>query len=632
MLMRMTKKPLAGLLIGALGVVFGDIGTSPLYVMKVLFGSGNQHLPVNQLTVFGIISLILWTVTIVVSIKYIGFIMRADNNGEGGIMALVARAKSGWHDGRLKTTLLLLGIIGVALFYGDSAITPAISVLSAVEGLKIIQPHLASYVVPVTVVVLIGLFWIQKYGTAFIGKLFGPVMLLWFLVLAAGGAWRVSQYPMVLHALSPGSAAHFIAMMPGTAFIAMSAVVLAITGAEALFADMGHFGRGPIARSWFFVVFPALALCYMGQGALILRDAKAASDPFYFLFPHAVHIPMLLLAAIATLIASQSVISGAFSLTRQAVQIGFLPRMTIHHTSDSETGQIYVPFVNFALFLAVMLFVLTFGSSVHLAGAYGIAVSGAIAVDTILFFAVMLRLRTRWKYSMLVPALLFFPVDIVLVAANLPKILHGGWLPIAIAIAVLIVIDTWWKGEDIVRAERRHMEGSLQTFITRVHQKEFGKMVRVPGQAVYVGHHPGLAPLALHATVENLRELHQKVAIVYVKVADAAHVPEHERAEIDGLKYADGISQVTLTFGYHDTPNIPRTLEAIRGKTPELNFDPYAASYFVSLTNVVLTKRRNMAGWRKALFSVMDRNSEGSGNYYKLPFEQTTEMRALIKL
>ncbi len=633
--MTKARTPMLGLLVGALGVVFGDIGTSPLYVMKVVFGEADYQLPITRLAVLGLISLILWTVTLVVSVKYIMFIMRADNAGEGGIMALVARVRkspmTGWH----KPVLVFLGLLGVALFYGDSAITPAISVLSAVEGISVVDTRLSSLVLPLTVAILIGLFWIQKYGTATIGKVFGPVMLLWFLVIAAGGINQIVHYPAVLQALNPFSALQFARELPLTAFTAMGAVVLAITGAEALYADMGHFGRAPIARSWFLVVFPALALCYMGQGALLLTSPEAVNNPFYLLFPAAVHIPLLVLAAAATLIASQSVISGAFSLTRQAVQLNFLPRMRILHTSDRESGQIYVPMVNLLLFLVVMLVVLLFESSVRLAGAYGIAVSGAIAVDSILFFALaftLWRAAPVYRWLLAVLAGVFLCVDIILVSANLSKIVHGGWVPLLAAAGVLLVIDTWRRGQRIVVRERKQLEGPLQTFITRLHQHELGDVSRVPGQAVFIGHHPGLTPLALHAAVEKFKELPDKVAIVYVQVSEHAHVPEHERAQCSSLEYADGVSQVVLTFGYHDAPNVPRELERLRGTSPELDFDPYAAAYFISLTEVIMTTRHNLAPWRKSLYSILDRNKLSSGMYYKLPFENTTELRALIKL
>lgn len=630
--MRKTGKLTTGLLIGALGVVFGDIGTSPLYVMKVIFGNGPHQLPVSDTTVLGIISLVIWTITIVVSLKYIGFIMRADNEGEGGVMALIARLKGSGLSKHHKAILVFIGLLGVALFYGDSAITPAISVLSAVEGIQITRPEFATYVVPATVVILLGLFWVQKYGTGLIGRLFGPVMLLWFFAITIGGLSGITAYPTVLGALLPTSAVDFATAMPLQAFLAMAAVVLAITGAEALFADMGHFGRKPISHAWFLVVFPALTICYLGQGAELLHNPAATDNPFFYLFPTSIHVPVVILAAVATLIASQAVISGAFSLTRQAVQLGFLPRLTILHTSDRETGQIYVPIVNMLLLIAVLTFVIGFGSSVKLAGAYGIAVSGAIAIDTILFFAVV---RTWWKGfspALAIPALLFLSVDAVLVSANLSKIIRGGWLPLVVACLVLLVLDTWRRGEHIVARERKTMEGPLADYIEKLHKHAPAHLVRVPGQAVYISHHPGMAPLALRAAVENLHELQKTVVIVYVTTTNTAHVRENMRAEVDPLKYADGISQVTLKYGYHDTPNIPRALKGLRQSSPELNFDPYTAAYFISLNTVALTRRHNMASWRKGLYRLMARNSLSSVEYYKLPLKRTEEIHSIIQL
>ncbi|MDB5164592.1 MAG: potassium transporter Kup [Candidatus Saccharibacteria bacterium] len=625
-----TRTGAIGLTLGALGVVFGDIGTSPLYAVRVIFGPLGHHLTLNQPTIYGIISLIFWTIMLVVSVKYLGFIMRASNKGEGGIMALVALIKS--SSLRRKRFFIVLGLVGVALFYGDSAITPAISVLSAVEGLKIIAPSLESFVIPVTLVILTVLFWIQKYGTALIGRLFGPVMLLWFVTIGLGGGWQVWQHPDILHALSPLAAIDFITANTLGAFIAMGAVVLAITGAEALYADMGHFGRAPIGRAWFLLVLPALTLCYMGQGALLLHDPHATLNPFFLLFPASAHIPVVLLATIATLIASQSVISGAFSLTRQAVQLGFLPRMMIYQTSAREIGQIYIPFVNIALFVVVTLLVLFFGSSVRLANAYGVAVSGTLAADTILFLAVM---RGFWHASWARVALigvLFLSVDLVLISSNASKILHGGWLPLTVAALVLVLVNTWLKGHQITSKERVALEGPLQDFISMLHGSDSPSIARLPGQAVYIGHHEGLTPLALHTAVEDLHELHEKVTIVYVQTSTEAHVPEDKRAVFNDLGYTDGISQVTLSYGFHDLPNIPKTLKSLRHLSPELDFDPYHASYFISLTKVVPSKRRNLARWRKSLYSLMSRNSLSASDYYQLPIDRTVEMRALIKL
>ena len=622
----------AGLAVGALGVVFGDIGTNPLYVMHVIFGPIGQHVALNRTNIQGIISLIIWSVTLVVSIKYVGFVMRANNKGEGGIMALVSLIKSSGLAKRYKWQFIVLGIIGVSLFYGDSAITPAISVLSAVEGLKVVEPGLSSFILPITFVILASLFWIQKYGTAFIGRLFGPVMLVWFIAIAVGGGWQIWQHPGILAALSPGAAATFFIHEPLVAFISMGAVVLAVTGAEALYADMGHFGRDPIAKAWFWVVFPALALCYMGQGALLLAHPASIVNPFMLLFPESVRFSVVVLATFATLIASQSVISGAFSLTRQAVQLGLLPKMMVRYTSAREFGQIYLPFVNVALFIMVSALVFAFGSSVKLAGAYGMAVSGALAIDTILFVVVMRALWQRPMRSVIAMIAVFSSIDLVFVASNLSKLRHGAWFPLALAAVIMLVIDTWMKGQRIIAGERRILEGSLQDFVDEIRAKK-PPLKRIPGHAIYMGHHPDRAPSALRATVEELHELSTKVVLVTVNVTNEAHVPEDERAVIDNLRYKDdGISHVTLSYGFHDSPNVPRTLDDLRHSNPELDFDPYDSAYFISQSKVVMTKRRNLAGWRKALYSLMERNALSSTDYYKLPVEHTVELRSLIKL
>jgi len=626
------KRGLTALALGALGVVFGDIGTNPLYVLHVVFGPTAQHVAINQLTVHGIISLIIWSVTLVVSIKYIGFVMRANNRGEGGIMALVSLIIGSKLARKYKWQFIVLGIIGMSLFYGDSAITPAISVLSAVEGLKVVEPGLHSYILPITFIILAALFWVQHYGTAFIGRLFGPVMLLWFIVIALGGGWQIWLHPDILAALSPVAAARFIGHDPVVAFVAMGAVVLAITGAEALYADMGHFGRAPVARAWFLAVFPALSLCYMGQGALLLAHPGAIDNPFMLLFPESVRFSVVILATLATLIASQSVIAGAFSLTHQAVQLGFLPRMFIRYTSEREYGQIYLPFVNVALFITVSVLVFAFGSSVKLAGAYGMAVSGALAIDTILFVVVMRSLWHRsWKVIVLMLAV-FSSVDAVFVVSNLSKIYHGGWVPLALAAAIFMVIVTWMQGHHIIRGERQLLEGPLADFVERIRSGK-PRVERIPGYAVYISHHPDRVPMALHTTVEELHELSKKVVLVTVDVTNKAHVPEDERTVFDNLRYKDdGISHVTLSYGFHDRPNIPRALEALRHTNPELDLDPSNSAYFTSLTKVVKTRRHNMAGWRKTLYSLMSRNALSTTDYYRLPVERTVEMHSLIKL
>lgn len=619
-------------MVAALGVVFGDIGTSPLYALRVIFGPFGQHLGITEESVLGVVSLVFWTITLVVSVKYVTFVMRTDNRGEGGIMALVSLVRNSLQAAPGASFFVFLGLIGVALFYGDSAVTPAISVLSAVEGLKVAAPSLHTYVLPITMAILAALFWIQKYGTAAIGRIFGPMMVLWFTVIGVAGAWQIGRHPTALTALSPVSAVAFFTAHPGAAFLAMGAVVLAVTGAEALYADLGHFGRKPISRAWFFFVFPALTLCYVGQGALMLHQPSAASDPFYFLFPAALRLPAVFLATLATLIASQSVISGAFSLTRQAIHLDFLPRMLVQHTSTREIGQIYIPAVNILLFIIIAILVLVFGSSENLANAYGVAVSGTLLIDTLLFLAVTRLLHRYSTKAAAVLAVLFVPLDTLLVLANLSKIAHGGWLPIGVAVGTLLVMTTWIRGQRITTAERRDLEEPLKTFVKHLHNRD-PAVARVPGQAVYIAHHPGRTPLALRATVDELRELHQKVAIVYVRTSSHAHVPEDKRAEINDLGFrSDGISQVILTFGFHDSPNIPDTLSHLRHHSNELNFNPKRATYFVSRARIMPTKRRNLALWRKSLYRLLARNTVNSSDYYHLPTDHTIEMSSLIKL
>jgi KUP system potassium uptake protein len=614
---------------GALGVVFGDIGTSPLYALQATFTNAVRP---DQQGVYGVISLVFWAVTAIVSIKYVTFIMRADNGGEGGIMALIARVQSvKLHTRWAKMGLIALGIFGASLFYGDGMITPAISVLSAVEGLKVAAPALGSFVIEITLAIIAVLFAIQRFGTGVVGRLFGPVMGIWFTVLAVAGAAEVVREPGILRAVSPTYGVSFLVEHGGVAFAALGSVVLTVTGAEALYADMGHFGRSPIRRAWFVVVFPALMLNYMGQGALILRAPRAVESPFFLLFPDWLRIPMVILATVATVIASQAVISGAFSVTRQAVQLGFLPRLTILHTSHHEVGQVYVPAVNWAVFAAVAALVVGFGSAEHLASAYGIAVTGTLAIDTILFFVVVRALwgKPWWLVGLGLAG--FLTVDLGFFAANLPKVLHGGWFPLLIALVVFVVLTTWEKGREIVTRNRTEEEGPLRAFVEEVHALD-PPAYRPPRTGVFLNANLETTPLALRANFEHNRSVHENVVIVSVQTLRVPHVAESERVAVDDLGYKDdGITHVTARFGFQDTIDVPRTLKLACGRM-EHDLDLDAVSYFVSRITIVPTDAPGMARWRKKLFTAVARNAANPVPYFKLPDDRTVVMGSHIEL
>jgi KUP system potassium uptake protein len=615
---------MAALTLGALGVVFGDIGTSPLYALQAVFTANNHVVHTTPAEVYGVISLVFWSITMIVSVKYVGFIMRADNGGEGGIMALTALLQGA----KLKrtaamATLISLGILGASLFYGDGVITPAISVLSAVSGLKVAVPSLGSLVLPITVAVLSVLFAIQHFGTKLVGSLFGPVMAIWFAVLALVGVVEIAQHPGVLRALSPTYGAQFFLEHGGVAFVALASVVLAVTGAEALYADMGHFGRGPIRRAWFFLVFPALTLNYLAQGSLILRSPKTVANPFFLLFPAWAQIPMVLLATVATVIASQAVISGAFSVTQQAVQLGFLPRLTIRHTSR-EIGQIYAPAINVTMFVTVVAIVIGFGSSTALASAYGVAVTGTFILNTILFLAVA---RLLWHKSWRLIALgaaVFLTVEVSFFAANLTKVVHGGWLPLAIAFTVFTVLMTWRKGQSRVTANRSKEEEPLRQFIEQLDAGD-SPVERVPGTAVFLSGNPKTAPLALRANVEHNHVLHERVIIVSIETARIPHVPEAKRLRANHLGHpADGITVLTATFGFQDEPNVPAALRlATERNLLEGTLEVDQASYFLSQITIVATDAPGMSRWRKRLFLTMAHNAVNPAAYFGLPDDRT---------
>jgi KUP system potassium uptake protein len=608
---------LGALTLGALGVVFGDIGTSPLYAMQAVFLT--EGIKVDENHVYGIISLVFWSITIIVSIKYVTVIMRADNEGEGGIMALIALVQSALSPRRTRRAVLVaLGIFGAALFYGDGMITPAISVLSAVEGLKVATPALESWVVPIALVVLAVLFAIQRFGTKAVGRLFGPVMVLWFTILAVAGLFPVLRNPGILRALSPVYGIEFFAQNGLVAFLALGAVVLAVTGAEALYADMGHFGWPAIRRAWFFLVFPALTLNYLGQGALILANPTAIANPFFLLMPTWALLPLVVLATLATVIASQAVISGAFSVTRQAVALGFLPRLRIRHTSDAE-GQVYVPAVNAVLFVAVVGLVLGFETSTHLASAYGIAVTGTLAIDTILFFVVARTLWHKPLWLVVSGATAFLVVDLAFFGANLPKVIHGGWFPLALALVMFTLLTTWQRGQALVTAQRAKTDGLLKDFVEQIRTMD-PPVYRAPGTAVCLTSGKATMPLALRENVEHNNVVHQAVVVVSVETLKVAHVHPDEQVIVDDLGYHDdGIMHVSLQCGFQDEHNVPDALRRAVAIGLECDIDIDNATYFVSRITIVRGDAPGMSTWRKKLFLAMANTATNPVETFGLP-------------
>ncbi|MDD2047790.1 potassium transporter Kup [Pseudomonas putida] len=613
------------LLIAAVGVVYGDIGTSPLYTLKEVF-AGHYGVQANHDGVLGILSLVFWSLIWVVTIKYVLFVLRADNQGEGGIMALTALARRAAAPyPRLSRVLVLLGLFGAALFYGDSMITPAISVLSAVEGLQLAFDGIGHWVVPIAVVVLVALFLIQKHGTARIGILFGPVMVLWFSVLGALGVYGIVQRPEVLLALNPAWAVQFFVVHPGIGVAILGAVVLALTGAEALYADMGHFGRKPIARAWILLVLPGLVLNYFGQGALILGNPEAVRNPFYLLAPNWALLPMVGLATLATIIASQAVISGAFSLTRQAIQLGYVPRMFIQHTSSQEQGQIYIGTVNWALMVGVVLLVIGFESSGALAAAYGVAVTGTMLITTLLSAAVVLLLwkTPRW---LAVPLLLgFLLVDSLYFAANAPKIFQGGAFPVIAGIALFILMTTWKRGRKIIVERLDESALPLPLFISSIAAQP---PHRVQGTAVFLTARADAVPHALLHNLLHNQVLHERVVLLTVVSQDRPRVPVSERFEVQD--FGDGFYRVNLNFGFIEEPDVPAALQLCH--VPALDFSPMATTYFLSRETVIPTKRIGMARWREGLFAFLLKNANSNLKYFNLPLNRVIELGTQVEM
>lgn len=621
--------PRRALVLAALGVVFGDIGTSPLYALKTVFALNGGMVDPTRDNVFGVVSMVFWAITLIVSAKYLGFVLRADNDGEGGIMALAHLAhRSVRPGGRRFAVAAVLGVFGGSLFFGDSLITPAISVLSAVEGLEVAAPGTSALVVPISATIVAALFMAQRFGTQHVGRLFGPVMVVWFLTLGALGLVHVIRAPEVLWALSPHHAAAFAIDHPVIAFLAMGATVLVITGAEAVYADMGHFGRVPIMWAWFALVFPSLTLNYLGQAQLILQDSEEITAPFFHLAPGWAQLPLVALATLATIIASQAVISGAFSVARQAERLGYLPRLTVKQTSEESGGQIYIGSVNWLLFGGVMLLMLTFRESERLATAYGVAVTTDLMLTTALF-CLYAQAVLGWRgWHVAVFVLTFGTLEVAFFAANIAKVLHGGWLPLLVAAIMATVMSTWARGRELVTARREKLEGPLLNFLTQVEND--AKILRVPGTAVFLHPNNRTTPLALRENVQFNHILHDEVIVVTTVSLNVPHVDDEHRVLIDDLghPYAH-VTHITLRYGFSDPQDVPAGL-AVARDLEGLDIPLHNVTYFLSRITVHRSQRPGMGQTRKRLFGWLARNAADPTHYFSLPIGQTVVLGARV--
>ena len=614
---------LAKLMVGAMGIVYGDIGTSPLYAMREAF-AGHHKLAMDQEHIFGVLSLIFWSMILVVTIKYVVFTMRADNKGEGGSLALLALISHKVAGARWTTGIVLLGVFATALFYGDSMITPAMSVLSAVEGLTVINPGFSVLVVPLAVVLLAGIFLIQRRGTARVGALFGPIMVLYFAVLAVLGAANLIAAPQVLLALNPWYAIHFFILDGWTAFLALGSVVLAVTGAEALYTDMGHFGKRPIRLSWLTMVMPALMLNYLGQGALLTVDPSAITSPFYHLAPEWALVPLVVLTTLATIIASQAVISGAFSVTQQAIQLGFLPRLSIKFTSAEAQGQIYIPFINWGLMACVLALVLAFQNSSNLAAAYGIAVTGAMTIDTILLGVVMFLLW-RWnKFAAFALLGIFLIVDFTYFAANLTKVPAGGWVPLAIGLTIFTLLTTWSRGRKLVQDKLSQSAMPIDVFI----KSACASTTRVPGTAVFLTSTSNGVPHALLHNMKHNKILHERVVFLTVMIENVPYVPATRRIEV--VDMGQNFYRIIIHYGFMQDPDIPRALA--RAEDFGLTFKMMETSFFLSRQTLITSNAPGMAIWREKVFSWMMRNATNAMEFFKLPSNRVVELGSQVEI
>jgi KUP system potassium uptake protein len=613
--------------LGALGVVYGDIGTSPLYALEECFKTHHGHrLAVNHDNVIGVLSLITWSLVLVISIKYLLFVLRADNRGEGGILALMSlvRPHEAGRRGVRRTVLLAFGLFGSALLYGDGMITPAITMLSAFEGVGVVTPVLSKWIVPATVVALVALFAVQKYGTARVGALFGPLMLVWFTVLALLGISHIVRVPHVLIALNPLEAVRFLMAHQVAGYLVLGAVFLVVTGGEALYADMGHFGARPIRLAWFVMVFPALLLNYYGQGALLLTNPAAASDPFFLMAPRWALLPLVILATLAAAVASQAVISGSYSLTRQAVQLGYLPRIRIRHTSEREIGQIYIPSVNWLLMLCAIGLVIGFEESTALAGAYGVAVTATMGITTALFAVVA---RERWKWSL--PAVLgfaipFLIIDFAFFGANIIKVADGGWFPLLVGATIFAMMTTWFTGRRVLTT--RLAEGGLATDAF-IHELGTGRVHRVRGTAVFLTRHQEGIPTALLHNIKHNKVVHERVVLLSVITEETSHLSAEERFEWSDL--GQGVHRLLLRFGFMEDPNLPEVLANIAGP---VSFDAMTTSYFLGRETLIPSSEPGMAIWREHLFAWMTRNASSAAAFFSLPANQVIELGAQVRM
>ena len=618
------KSSLAALTLGAIGVVYGDIGTSVLYAMKEVFGSG--HVAFTPDNIYGILSIFFWTLTVIVSIKYVALVLRADNNGEGGLVAMLALASMAVKDRPvLRKRMLMVGIFGTCLFYGDGVITPAISVLSAVEGLEVVSPAFKKYVIPLTILILFGLFAVQKRGTSGIGKFFGPITLVWFAAIAALGVYHIASHPEIMWAISPHFAVQFMVNEPAITFLILGAVVLCVTGGEALYADMGHFGKKPIRLAWFTVVMPALTLNYFGQGALLLSDPTAVANPFFNMAPDWLLLPLVVLATAATVIASQALISGAFSVTKQVVQMGFLPRLQVLHTSVKETGQIYIPFVNWGLFAVIVLAVVMFKSSSNLAAAYGIAVCTDMLITTVLTFFVI---HYGWKYPLwwcLAATGFFFVIDLAFWASNLLKLFEGGWFPLLIASVIMMLMLTWRDGRTLLDQKRREDALDLSSFLGAVFTSP---PVRVEGTAVFLTSGMGAVPNAFLHNLKHNKVLHAQNLFVNVHNHEVPWIADKDRLEVTSL--GNECWQVVIHYGFKDDPDVPGALSQLNGMGCEVH--PMTTSYFLSRDSIVPTIGNGMAQWREKLFAQMHLNASSAADFLNLPSNSVVELGSKIEI